>query len=121
MNNNSVIKGFTLVEIMIVVVIIGLLAALAVPAFNRVRLNSQEKAIQNNLRQIAAAADQYFILEGTTSAALTDLIGSDPTLYMKLVPQSVAGEAYTVLFPITIGFTSIAISKADGSSVTYDQ
>jgi type IV pilus assembly protein PilA len=59
MNRSS--KGFTLVEIMIVVVIIGLLAAMAIPAFQKVRTNSQDKAVLNNARQISAAADQYYL------------------------------------------------------------
>ena len=62
-------KGFTLVEIMIVVVIIGLLAAMAIPAFKKVRDNSQTKAITNNLRQLASAADQYFLENGATSVS----------------------------------------------------
>ncbi|MDG2168561.1 MAG: prepilin-type N-terminal cleavage/methylation domain-containing protein [Opitutales bacterium] len=84
-------KGFTLVEIMIVVVIIGLLAAMAIPAFKKARDNSQTRAITNNLRQLASAADQHFLENGVTTVASADLVGTDK--YIKAV-DLVAGETY---------------------------
>src|SRR5213079_1741278 len=54
-------KGFTLVEIMIVVAIIALLAAIAVPGFLRARKRSQASRILNDLRMIDSALDQYAI------------------------------------------------------------
>ncbi len=62
--------GFTLVEIMIVVAIIALLAAIAVPSFLRARLRSQATTLLNELRMIDAAKDQYMI-ENNRSAIAT--------------------------------------------------
>ena len=55
--------GFTLVEIMIVVAIIGLLAAIAVPNFVNARNNSRTSVCVNNLRQIDSAKEQYALEE----------------------------------------------------------
>ena len=57
--NKSRKQGFTLVEIMIVVAIIGLLAAIAIPNFVRARTTSQQNACINNLRQIDGAKQQW--------------------------------------------------------------
>ena len=96
-------KGFTLVEIMIVMVIIGLLAAMAVPEFLRVRNSAQDKTVMNNIRQLGAAADQYFMENGVSTALLTDLVG--PSAYVKAL-NTAANEnyptEYTQGIPITV-------------------
>jgi hypothetical protein len=75
-------------------VTVGLVAAMAVPAFQKTRETSQEKAVLNNLRMLAAAADQHYLENGVTSATYDQLVG--PTRYIKVL-QPVAGENYRAL------------------------
>jgi prepilin-type N-terminal cleavage/methylation domain-containing protein len=75
------VKGFTLVEIMIVVAIIALLAAIAVPGFLRARKRSQASRIINDLRLIDSAVDQYAIETNKTSGAPVAV--TDWTNYLK--------------------------------------
>jgi prepilin-type N-terminal cleavage/methylation domain-containing protein len=92
--------GFTLVEIMIVVAIIGLLAAIAIPNFVKARATSQANACINNLRQIDGAAQQWALEKGkTTGTSIT--LTTDLTPYIKLnsassIPPCPAGGAYAV-------------------------
>ncbi len=73
--------GFTLVEIMIVVAIIALLAAIAVPGFLRARKRSQASKVINDLRLISAAVDQYAI---ETSKVTGNAVNTaDWTAYLK--------------------------------------
>src|SRR4051812_44965191 len=73
--------GFTLVEIMIVVAIIALLAAIAVPGFLRARKRAQASKILNDLRMLDAAVDQYAIETSKTTGAPVDV--TDWTNYVK--------------------------------------
>lgn len=75
-------------------VTVGLLAAMAIPAFQKVRMSSQETAVLNNLRQLSAAADQFYLERGVRAALYADLVGLD-----RYIPEirPVMGENYRQL------------------------
>ena len=91
---SSRVQGFTLVEIMIVVAIIGLLAAIAIPNFVRARTRSQMNACMNNLRQLDGAIQQYAIENNASGAASVSSTKIQPYL-----GRSSSGTIANVLCP----------------------
>lgn len=92
-------SAFTLVEIMVVVAIIGLLAAMAIPSFIKARNTAQQNACINNLRIIDSAKDQATLTQKWLPGMVTDNTSNMPVInsYIKgsTTPECPAGGAYT--------------------------
>ncbi|TSJ79184.1 hypothetical protein [Rariglobus hedericola] len=90
-------------------VTVGLMAAMAIPAFQKVRMASQEKAIINNLRQLDAAAQQHMLETGVSAARYGQLVGSDKYI-RSLTP--VDGEDYTKLIIRSTDKEIVVVTKS---------
>lgn len=99
---------------LVAIPIMGLMAAMAIPAFQKVRTASQEKAILNNVRQLSAAADQYYLETGKTTARYSDIVG--PGKYVGSITR-VMQEKYPETFSQE---KPIDVVKPDGTVLRYD-
>jgi len=88
--------GFTLVEIMIVVAIIGLLAAIAIPNFVRARTTAQKNSCIANLKQIDGAKQQWALENKKDSADVPTTGDVSPFLKSNSMPACPGGGSYTV-------------------------
>ena len=89
-------KGFTLIELMIVIAIIGILAAIAIPQFSAYRTRSYNSSAQSDVRNIATAQEAYYVDASTYAGNYTQLTGAQYG-YMQSgnVSVSVSGSATT--------------------------
>jgi type IV pilus assembly protein PilA len=97
-------EGFTLVELMVVVLIIGILVAIAVPIFNAAKASAQKKTCFANERTVEGAYQQYLAGDNPTVANDTDLETALKGTYIKTWPTcpDTAG-AYTGTYPVGNG------------------
>jgi prepilin-type N-terminal cleavage/methylation domain-containing protein len=107
--------GFTLVEIMIVVAIIGLLAAIGIPNFVRARQTTQTNACINNLRIIDQAKQQWALEYGQVSTAVPQ--SSDIAPYFgrtgTAMPQEPLGGSYNINAISTAPTCSMALTSSN--------
>ena len=90
-------NGFTLVEIMIVVLIIGILMSIAVPSFFQARQSARKSSCIGTMKNIESAKEQWAMdnkKSNGDSVAFTDLVGS--SLYIKATPSCPSSGTYTL-------------------------
>ncbi|MBC8011116.1 MAG: type II secretion system protein [Burkholderiales bacterium] len=120
-------KGFTLTEIMIVVVLIGLLAAMAMPSFRFVRNKTYRFLINNDARQLAGAAQQYvtenreYVIVPITVDTATGVVSGPLAGYVtKITRATEVGEYDSSALGNSVAFTLRNIYVDEGVPLSFD-
>ena len=112
-------EGFTLIELMIVIAIIGILAAIAIPQFSAYRTRSYNAAAEADLRNAATAQEAYYVDTQKYLASPTDLIGTTYGFYTSagvVVPVGTANaQGYTMTAYHTSGNKTFTLAGPGGS------
>jgi type IV pilus assembly protein PilA len=111
-------RGFTLIELMIVIAIIGILAAIAIPQFSAYRVRAYNSAANADLRNAATAQEAYYVDNQSYANAVADIIGSSYGLFTsENVSVTVAGTAdgYTMSSSHSSGNKTWSVSGPGGT------
>ena len=105
--------GFTLIELMIVIAIIAILAAILIPNFMHARAESQTSACEDNEKAIATAMEEYAV---DNAGQYTQTL---PTLYLVQQPKDpVTGATYAINATANVSYGSYQISDSGGHDMT---